>query len=379
LRILVLDTYYPAFLAEHYGSTPELASWCYGEQLAALMDRCFGTSDAYSRHLGEQGHEAVEVVANCEPLQLRWAQEQGVRRGTFRRLTAVAPGPAGLVARRALLRRIALDQIRAFDPQVVYLQDLWFFKRADLDALRRAGRLVAGQIASAPPPDGILRCFDLLTTSFPHFVERFRAQGLDSEYLKIAFDAKVLERLREQGVAADPNAPRNHAVTFVGGLDPRVHAAGRRVLERVAESVDLEIWGYGIDAVPNESPIRSRYRGEAWGLAMYEVLARSRVALNRHIDLADGYANNMRLYEATGVGALLVTEARQNLSDLFEPGREVVAYEDEDDLIEKLRRYAADDAERQRVAASGQARTLREHTYSERMGELAAMLEARLR
>jgi len=86
----------------------------------------------------------------------------------------------------------------------------------------------------------------------------------------------------------------------------------------------------------------------------------------------------MRLYEATGVGALLVTEARRNLADLFEPGREVVAYDDEDDLVDRLRHFAEHDDERRRIAAAGQARTLREHTYANRMAELAAMLEARL-
>ena len=111
---------------------------------------------------------------------------------------------------------------------------------------------------------------------------------------------------------------------------------------------------------------------------MYEVLARSRVALNRHIDVAEGYANNMRLYEATGVGALLVTEASSNLAELFEPGREVVVYEGEDDLVEQLRHYAAHDDERRRIAAAGQARTLREHTYAQRIAELATMLEARV-
>ena len=33
---------------------------------------------------------------------------------------------------------------------------------------------------------------------------------------------------------------------------------------------------------------------------MYRVLARTRVAVNRHGDIAEGYANNMRLFEATG-------------------------------------------------------------------------------
>src|SRR4029079_526677 len=135
LRIFVLDTYYPAFLTEHYGSTPGLAARGYDAQLVALMNRCFGTSDAYSRHFRDLGHEAMEVVANSEPLQLRWAQEQGIGRTTLRGLAARAPGPLGFAGRRALQRRIALDQIRAFDPDVVYLQDLWFFKRSDLRAL----------------------------------------------------------------------------------------------------------------------------------------------------------------------------------------------------------------------------------------------------
>jgi spore maturation protein CgeB len=156
-----------------------------------------------------------------------------------------------------------------------------------------------------------------------------------------------------------------------------VHGRGARVIER-AVGEGLEVWGYGLAALPEESAIRSRYRGEAWGLAMYEVFARSRIALNRHIDLADGYANNMRLYEATGVGALLVTEASRNLADLFEPGREVVTYQSEDELVEKLRHYSRHDDERRRIATSGQARTLSEHTYANRIAELAAMLTERV-
>ena len=98
------------------------------------MERSFGTSDAYSLHLGESGHEAMEVVANSEPLEVRWAGENGIGH-KVRRLAARAPGPTGFVGGRAF-RRIAFDQIRALDPNVVYLQDLWFFNRSDLRLLR---------------------------------------------------------------------------------------------------------------------------------------------------------------------------------------------------------------------------------------------------
>ena len=86
----------------------------------------------------------------------------------------------------------------------------------------------------------------------------------------------------------------------------------------------------------------------------------------------------MRLFEATGVGALLLTEAGPNLAELFAPGREVVAYDGTDDLVEKVdalprRRRAT--ASRSRRA--GQARTLAEHTYRRsRSRELAEILEA---
>jgi spore maturation protein CgeB len=84
----------------------------------------------------------------------------------------------------------------------------------------------------------------------------------------------------------------------------------------------------------------------------------------------------MRLFETTGVGSLLLTDAKVNLGELFEPGREVVAYRDADDLVASARRYLADDAARREIASAGQARTLRDHTYAVRMQELVDILEA---
>jgi spore maturation protein CgeB len=112
---------------------------------------------------------------------------------------------------------------------------------------------------------------------------------------------------------------------------------------------------------------------------MYEVLSRSRISVNRHIDVAEGHANNMRMFETTGVGSLLLTEGAPNLGELFSPGSEVVAYEDEDDLVEKINHYLVQDDERATIAAAGQRRTLSEHTYRRRMEELVRILEPRLR
>jgi spore maturation protein CgeB len=375
MRVLIVDTYYPAFLAAEYASQRGRADLPYAEQLRSLLDRSFGTSDAYSEHFRMLGHQAQETVVNCLELQLQWAREHGAVPLQRALMSAqAAPGRAGVAARRALLRRIARAQVAAFEPDVVYVQDLWFFGRSDLDAIRRSGAVVAGQIASAPPGRRLLEGYDVIFTSFPHYVERFHALGIDSEYLRIGFDERLIGR-----VTADPDAERISDLVFVGGLDPGGgHRRGTELLEELSASAPLQVWGYGAEALAAGSRLAHQYRGQAWGLDMYRILAGARIVLNRHIDAAEGYANNMRLYEATGMGALLLTEAAPNLSELFEPDREVVPYDGLADLTDKVRHYLSHEPERLTIARAGQARTLREHAYVQRIEQLSEMLQSRI-
>ena len=263
-----------------------------------------------------------------------------------------------------------LEQVRSFEPDVIYVQNLNVLDDATLTSMRSDGRLVAGQIASAAPSPDRLRLFDLLLTSFPHFVERFRTLGVDSEYFRIGFDPRILDDLDD--------APPAREVVFVGALNRLRHRRGSSTFNRAGRRLPIEFWGYDLRGWPPWSRIRRGYRGEAWGLAMYRLLRDARISLNRHIAEAEGHANNMRLYEATGVGSLLLTDEGSNLAELFEPGREVVTYADVDDLVEKARHYLAHEEERRTIAAAGQARTLREHTYERRMQELAEILRSRL-
>ena len=207
---------------------------------------------------------------------------------------------------------------------------------------------------------------------------RIRAIGPDSEFFRLGVDPRVVDRLRARGTDPERLDDRPNAVVFVGGVNPAVHAKGTRQLEELAARFPVDVWGYGADALPSGSPILERYHGEAWGLDMYAALASARVAVNRHIDAAEGHANNMRLYEASAMGAALVTDSGVGLEDILEPGRETLAYSGTDDLIAKIEQLLEDDGERRRIAAAGQRRTLDEHSFARRMEELAGILERRL-
>jgi spore maturation protein CgeB len=114
---------------------------------------------------------------------------------------------------------------------------------------------------------------------------------------------------------------------------------------------------------------------------MYRVLASSRATVNVHgyIDAAaPEYAANLRLYEATGMGALLVTDRMRNLGQLFEVGREVVDYANAVECAEVISYYMEYPAEAAAIAAAGQVRTLRDHTWRDRMERLVEMIQRRM-
>jgi glycosyltransferase involved in cell wall biosynthesis len=352
MRVLIVDPYYPQVLAAHYDSRPWLEDASYDEQWRALMDLAFGTSDAYSFNLRTLGHDAHEVVPNARPLQVAWAREH-------------APRLARLPWRVAA-QAILLAQARRFRADVVYVQSIGAFRPTILKALRRGARLLAGQIASALPEPDRVRVYDLLLTSFPHFVGRLE---VPTELLRIGFDERVLDRVEH---------PPRYDVVFIGQLGGARHRGGNRIVEAAAQQIAIDVWGPGIEEWPPDSPLRRRYHGTAWGIEMFAILKGARIAINRHIDASEGYANNMRLFEATGMGTLLLTDDLRGLADLFLPGREAITYDGPDELVEKVRRYLAREEERSAVAAAGQARTLREHTYRARMRELVAILERHL-
>jgi hypothetical protein len=232
-------------------------------------------------------------------------------------------------------------------------------------------KLIVGQVACPTIFNKKrLAAFDLILTSFPHFVERFKNIGIASEYFKIGFEASILDKLTA--------FPKKYDAVFVGGIS-RYHAAFIETFEYLAKNTSVDFWGYGAKKIPAGSPILAKHHGEAWGLDMYNILYNSKISINRHIDAAENNANNMRLYESTGVGTMLITDHKDNIAELFEIGKEIETYKTKEELAEKINYYLAHDNEREKIARAGQQRTLKDHTYEIRIKELISILNKYLK
>lgn len=102
-----------------------------------------------------------------------------------------------------------------------------------------------------------------------------------------------------------------------------------------------------------------------------QVYSRSKIVFNNTIngDL------NLRLFEGTACGALVLTDSVANgLEQCFTVGQELVVYQDDADLIDKIRYYLAHEDERISIADAGRQRTLHSHTYAARAQTLMQRL-----
>lgn len=349
MRIFLLDTVYPEVL-KHMPITGD-----YETSLRSALDFAFGTSDFFSRNLRALGHECVDVIANHHQLQYLWAKSE-----------------------KWSLPAIALQQIESFKPDVLFLQDLSFF---DASTLRMLGDryVLAGQCSCALPRAENMARFDVIFTSIPPHVERFKSLGVRGEYLPLAFESRMLTPSMMEVIAIQTSTElgfpdRDIDLCFVGGVGANSHwKAGTRMLEAVAERFNLEWWGYGLDNLGTNSLLRTASRGSSWGRDMYDKYRRARIVLNRHGEVSQGFANNLRLYEASGMGAMVLTEAAPNLAELFPRGT-METYSSTPELLEKIDHYLTHDSERQRIAQAGQEWTLSNHTYQHRMQRVSEVL-----
>lgn len=364
MNFLILDACYDNFLQSFYSRHPEVEALDFEEHCALLMAQHFGTSDAYSYNLKKLGHEAQEIITNDDRLQIKWAQENGIRTlSSSRYLSYGLKRIMGYDWRYKVIKA----QIERIRPDVLYIKEGNILSDAFIAKLKPRVKLIVGQIASARPSNRTYLSYDLMITSFPHFVEYFKDKSLNAIYLPLAFDDRLLEHFQHK--------KRTRPLTFVGWFSPKTYQWSTPVFEEVAKQLRIDCWGYGIESLTLHSPLRQHYHCETWGLDVYKILSESCITLNRHGEISQQYANNMRLYEATGMGACLVTDWKENLHEMFEPEKEVVTYHSADELGEKVNYLLAHDKERAKIAKAGQERTLKEHNYYNRMKELIDIIE----
>lgn len=372
VRIFILDTaYWPILKARGLAGKPQKH-----QRIPAHSGEAGDKSESgssYAFWLGEFGHECQHVVANarCPQLQsktfkarsflgsLSWSHWQIISR-----LPLIGP----IIYRNSQLAKIFIRQVLDFRPDVLLVMNPNLLPKSVGKTFSKAGITVVGQIASPLPPASFFDHYDMMVSAHPSQVKYFQTLGIESRYLPLKMD--------NAAVPAESTHLVNRTldITFVGSFG-RHHKHSLELIRRVAEEFpSLQIF--------TVSPIRSlikhglgkNFAGQAWGKRMVEIYGDSKIVLNRHAKMANGYAVNYRMFEATAAGALLLTELAPNLPSLFEPDREVLTYDSAEEALFVIRKVLSDVDAWQDTASRGRERLMRDHLASNRTRQLEALL-----
>ncbi len=407
MRLLKLGIYHTTYLQNFYVKRPELKRQPYSVQHRALIDDCFGSSDFWTDALTKLNYQTTDIIANAEFLQISWASENGIN-----------------FDENDWLFEIAKAQIKRFRPDVLLVADYSTFTADFLKNLRRECpfiRLVIGWCSAPYSDSSVFREWDIALSCVPEMVADFRAKGIRSHHVNHAFAPRILNQLNlksELGVD----------FAFIGSIlkQNQFHIERERLLLELVKSTNLQIWSeikrpsfkqrrnvfvrhkahdivaaarsagvseQLLNALPlvrkiamwkslptleeyADEHIAHRTHSPVFGIEMFQQLLDTRVVFNNHIDISPVSASNMRLFETTGVGACLLTDWKENLSELFEPDKEVLTYRSAEECVEKVNYILEHEDERRSIAAAGQLRTLREHTFDDRVARIDEIIRS---
>jgi hypothetical protein len=367
MRFLLLNSDYSSFLKWLYSQNPGLENESYEKQAKSRAESLFSLADFYSSNLRKLGHEAWDIDVNNEFMQKAWARQHGLKlkpdgRWEFRLRRGIVPWLSR--ATDTWPYEILEAQIKHYKPDVL-LTHTMDLNPSFLRKMKKGVRLLVGSHASETSEGTDFSVYDVMLSVVDNFIDHFRRLGVKSELLRFGFEPAVLERFQRGN--------RSIPVSFVGNLFP-AHVSRIQWLEYLCKRTPALVWTPSTNWLPAGSSITGRNQGIAWGNEMFEILCKSRITLNHHIDVAQAYAGNLRLFEATGIGSLLITDSKKNMHEMFELGKEVVVYNSPEECAEMVQYYLEHDDQRETIARAGQQRTLRDHTYYDRMQQLVAIV-----
>jgi spore maturation protein CgeB len=400
-RFLKITSFYKAFLNNYYDLNPHIKEKSYQDQIKHLMAEGYGYSDYFSKYIRKNyGIKANEIIHNAWHLQKAWARENGSQ----------AAGD-----------KLLLEQIRTMQPEVVFIQDSSNFNANYIDQIRRevkTVRLIIGHCC-APYTISNLESFsrhDLILTCSEKFLDEFREQNIKAYLFPHAFEASL--------VPATPpaEAPENDII-FIGSLLNRseFHSSRISYVEEILKNqLPLNIYGIieeeawhllklkqlsfllvwsmkllGMNlahsnrllrkiAQLKEMPRKYVYsemikenlnQHTLFGKQMIDEISRHSVGFNMHGEVAGDYAANIRMFEVAGAGALLVTDHKKNIQELYEPDVEVLTYSSMEECISKLKWAIENPMDARKIAIAGQLRTLKDHSVEKRVDLLYEIMK----
>lgn len=146
-----------------------------------------------------------------------------------------------------------------------------------------------------------------------------------------------------------------------------------KLLESLKE-FDLKLYGIWDGRYMNAMPLKEKYQGKRLFLDQRaQAYSSARIVINT-LHPSEANSMNVRVFESACSGTLTLTEYRPVLHDLYEIGAEIDCFRTARELRAKVEYYLSNDSLASEIGQRGSERTLKCHTYENRVMEILSYM-----
>ena len=313
----------------------------FSAKIQALVDDRFGGVH-YLKPVIERDPSLFFVAGDSVSLQKLWSKEMGMRSD-------------------ASLEEILLAQIEHHRTDIFYNLDP---VRYDNKFLTRIPGCVKKTIAWRAAPSGNANFLnhDLIVNNYPHLSAQYRAMGAKTAYFHPGHDPAMDQ--------FGGNSERPIDVLFIGGYS-RHHLERASTLEAVSRLAhrhkvvfNLDVsratqlaetplgWFGPLTKLRRPKSIRQITHAPVFGLDMYRQISRAKIVINGKVDIAGPDRGNMRVWEALGCGAMLITDPGR-YPDKMAPNTDFVIAGNTLEISDKIEKLLECHIQRQEITRAG--------------------------
>jgi spore maturation protein CgeB len=402
MKIAFLDSIYPEHVEQVYKENPNLKNNSSEEQVEFIRWHALSSYVRWFEILENRGFETCTFNSNLNSVNFTWAKENNYKNCSNNNIW-----------------RIGIEKIKRFNPDMIfvftpstYIENNFLTEL--VESLNTKPKLVAWYGANCGS-EKIFRYFSLTLSNSKQLVQSLREKEINSEYLQHSFDPIILDNIQSPkkkinktvffgnlDYSSDDFQPRTELLQEIASKTKSIDIYGAlkkpTLTERfknkyldtrhefsksVSNFIPLQKLQYWSDK--NNLPTRSlsikanfarRVKAPLYGKEMLQKLSKYKIALNYHNAHTGNYACNMRLFEATGLGCCLLTDNKSDLKDFFTPEKEVITYNNLDELEENINYLIKNPKICNEISKLGQKRCLQNHSTDKVLNRFIEILNS---
>jgi len=365
LKFLRISNLYPEVLNNFKRKYPDINKKNYNEILSLLHLERYSVSNFYSIYLNKLNYKCTEIISNADFLQKKWADQYckvSYKNSNF-----------------------LFKQINYYKPNILFIGNSHLCNKDFIEKLREIKSIKLILAFHCAPfnnvvynnlknVDAAITCTLGYQKKINNFIKK-KVLFLPHAYYKQKFIEK--------------NNERDIDITFIGSIffDNALHIDRINLVYKLLKNFNntyisinfsnffliryilfvLEIF-FSSNLLRNTSLIYKLLfiflfaKKPVFGKEMYQIFQRTKIVINMHIKDTD-YAGNMRIFEATGCGCLLLTDKKKGYESFFKLNKEIIVFNNVNDLIYKCRFFLKNNKLLIKIAKRGFQKTINKHNY----------------